>query len=148
MKWKLIICLIFALILGLVLSINAYAHGVIVKYTVDIAINISAIYEDGTPMAGAQVTVYAPGEPLTPWLTGVCDEKGCFTFTPDPSKPGIWSVRVRHMGHGAMLYIPIGDDRVGAGGTGYTPLQLAVMAGCVVWGFIGTALFFSKRRGG
>jgi hypothetical protein len=35
-----------------------------------------------------------------------------------------------------------------AGSTGYSPLQMVVMGGCVVWGLIGTALFFASRGRG
>ena len=82
MKWKLIACLIFVFILGLVLPIKAYAHGAKIEYTVDIAIEIVATYDNGEPMAGAQVTVYAPDDPSTPWLTGVCNDEGRFSFIP------------------------------------------------------------------
>ncbi|MBA7702617.1 hypothetical protein ES703_111386 [subsurface metagenome] len=147
MKWKLVICLIFVLILGLGLPINAYAHGAKVKYTVDIAIDIVATYDNGEPMAGAQVTVYAPDDPFTPWLTGVCDDDGHFSFIPDTSKPGTWDVQVRQAGHGDIVHIPIGEGMVGTGSAGgYTPLQIVLMAACVVWGSVGTALYFSRRR--
>jgi nickel transport protein len=147
MKWRLVtILLVFLLTLGS--SATAFAHGVALEYKTDVVVEILAAYDNGEPMSWAQVKVYAPDEPSTPWLTGVCDENGCFTFTPDPSTPGTWSVQVSYMVHGGWLHIPIGEGVVGAGGTGYTQLQLALMAGCVIWGFIGTALFFSRRRGG
>jgi len=147
MKWKLIACLIFVLILGLVLPIKAYAHGAKVEYTVDIAIELVATYDDDQPMAGAQVTVYAPDDPSTPWLTGVCDDEGRFSFIPDTSKPGTWDVQVRKAGHGDIVHIPIGEDMVVTGGAGgYTPLQIVLMAACVIWGGVGTALYFSRRR--
>jgi nickel transport protein len=147
MKWKLTACIIFVLILGLVLPIKALAHGVIVRYTVDIAIDIVALYDDGQPMAGAQVSIYAPDDPSTPWLTEVCDDNGCFSFVPDTSKPGIWDVQVRQAGHGDIVHIPIGEDMVATSGTGgYTTIQIVLMAACFIWGSVGTALYFSRRR--
>ena len=147
MKWKLITCLIFVLILGLGLPIKAYAHGVIVRYTVDIAIDIVATYDDGQPMAGAQFMVYAPDDPSTPWLTGVCDDEGRFSFIPDTSKPGTWDIQVRQAGHGDIVHIPIGEDMARTGDAGgYAPLQIVLMAACVVWGSVGTALYFLRRR--
>ena len=147
MKWKLIACLIFVLILGLVLPIKAYAHGVKVKYTIDIAIDIVATYDDGQPMAGAQVVVYAPDDPSTPWLTGSCDDEGRFTFTPDTSKPGTWAVQVRLAGHGDIVHIPVGEDAVASGGAGgYSILQIVLMSLCVICGLAGTALYFLRRR--
>lgn len=148
MKWRLV-TILFVFLLALGPSATALAHGVELEYKTGVVVEILAAYDNGEPMSGAQIKVYAPDEPSIPWLTGVCNENGCFTFTPDPSTPGTWSVQVSYMGHGGMLHIPIiGEGVVGAAGNGYTTLQLALMAGCVVWGFIGTALFFSKRRGG
>jgi len=105
-----------------------------------------AAYDSGEPMAGAQVTIYAPDDPSTPWLTGVCDDEGRFSFTPDTAKTGTWDVQVRQAGHGDIVHIPIGVASTGNGGGGNTPLQIVLMAVCVVWGSIGTALYFARRR--
>ena len=143
MKWKFV--LLLALLLALGMTATASAHGVKLQYKISMAVEILAAYDTGEPMAGAQIAVYAPDDPTTPWLTGVCDEEGHFSFTPDPSKAGTWDVQVRQSGHGGMIHIPIGEGMAVAGGTGYTPLQIVLMAACVVWGLVGTALFFSRR---
>jgi len=144
-KWKFIIPLVLLLILGI--STTAYAHGAKIDYTVNMTIDIFAQYDTGEPMGGAQVVVYAPDDPSNPWLTGVCDDEGRFSFTPDTSKPGTWSIQVRQSGHGDIVHIPIGEDTAVAGSTGgYTILQIVVMAVCGIWGFVGTALYFSRRR--
>ena len=135
------------LFLGLVPPIHVYAHGVRIQYAVDMTVEILAAYDSGEPMAGAQVSVYAPDEPSTPWLTGACDNEGRFSFMPDTSKPGTWAVQVRLAGHGGIVHIPIGESSATAGGVGgYTPLQIVLMAVCVIWGSVGTALYFSRRR--
>jgi nickel transport protein len=97
-------------------------------------------------MSGAQVRVYAPDNPSTPWMTGVCDDVGSFSFTPDITITGTWNVQVRQASHGDIIHIPIGPDSAGNGGGGYSPLQIILMAVCVIWGIIGTALYFSRRR--
>ena len=145
MKWKLVLLLTPLLILSL--AGRALAHGAKIEYTISMAIEIRATYDTGAPMAGGQVAVYAPDDPATPWLTGVCDEDGRFTFTPDASKPGTWDVQVRQAGHGDMVHIPIGEGVTMTGATGYTSPQIVLMGACVVWGFVGTALFFSSKRG-
>ena len=138
---------VFWLAVMLLLPLTAYAHGVIVDYTVDTAIKIVARYDTGEPMAGAQVVVYAPDDPATPWLTGVCDDEGCFTFTPDASKPGTWVVQVRKAGHGGMVHIPVGGGVAAtAGAGGFSVLQIVLMSACVIWGFVGTAFYFWRRR--
>ena len=146
-KWRSIIAIIGMLMLGLVLPTEAYAHGVSIEYTSNVEIEIIARYDTGTPMAGAQVAVYAPGDPSIPWLTGVCDEQGRFSFVPDTSQPGIWDVQVRLAGHGGIIHIPIGEDTTAIDGSGnFSHLQIGLMAACVVWGTVGTALYFSRRR--
>ncbi len=47
---------------------------------------------------------------LTPWLTGICDQQGRFSFTPDPDLPGTWDVQVRQAGHGDIIHIPVGAE--------------------------------------
>jgi len=146
-KARLIVGPALLLVLVLMLPTHAYAHGVRIDYRVDMTVEILAAYDTGEPMAGAQVSVYAPDEPSTPWLTGVCDEDGRFDFVPDASKAGTWSVRVRLAGHGDIVHIPIGESSGAAGSSGgYAPLQIVLMAACVIWGSIGTALYFSRRR--
>jgi nickel transport protein len=143
-----IAAVIGVLVLGLLLPTPALAHGVNIQYTSDIEITIVAEYDSGEPMAGAQVAVYAPDDPSTPWLTGVCDNEGRFSFTPDVSIPGTWDVQVRLAGHGGMVHIPVGGDSAATSGGvgGYSYLQIALMAACVIWGCIGTALYFRRRR--
>jgi nickel transport protein len=145
-KWKFVICLTFLLIV-LGLPTKALAHGVDITYTSTMAIEIVAAYDTGEPMSDAQVVVYAPDDPSTAWLTGVCDDEGHFSFTPDNSKPGSWDVQIRKAGHGGMVHIPVGEDTVVSGGTdGYSVLQIVLMAACVAWGIAGTALYVSRRR--
>jgi nickel transport protein len=145
-KWRALAVLVGVLML-LVLPAQALAHGVNIEYSSDIEIVIVAKYDTGTPMAGAQVAVYAPDDPATPWLTGVCDDEGVFSFTPDTSIPGTWDVQVRLAGHGGIVHIPVGEGAASSGGLGgYSWLQIAIMAACVIWGSVGTALYFRRRR--
>jgi nickel transport protein len=146
-KWVAIAAVIGVLVLSLLLPAQALGHGVNIQYSNDTEITVVAKYDTGEPMAGAQVTVYAPDDPTTPWLTGVCDDEGRFSFTPDASKPGTWDVQVRLAGHGGMIHVPVGEGTATSGGIGgYSYLQIALMAACVIWGCIGTALYFRRRR--
>jgi len=145
-KWKFFAGFLVALVLCPTLPLTAYAHGARIEYTVDVAVEIVATYDNGEPMSGAQVTIYAPDDLANPWLTGVCDDEGRFSFTPDTTKTGTWDVQVRQAGHGDIVHIPIEAGSVGTGNGGITPLQIVLMAACVVWGSIGTALYFSRRK--
>ena len=129
------------------------AHGANIEYQETTAVTIQAKYDDGTPMADAQVTVYAPSDRATPWLKGTTDESGNFSFVPDADNLGDWDVRVRQAGHGDITTIPLNGDKlavnkmlVSSADAGYTPAQKIVMAAAVGWGFVGTGLFFSRSK--
>lgn len=116
-------------------------------------IMVQAAYDSGEPMARAQIIVYAPSDPMKPWLTGVSDDEGRFAFVPDPQEHGVWAVQARQAGHGAIVHVrtappDAGTVAVTASQAGLDPMQRAIAAGAVVWGFIGTALFFWRGRRG
>lgn len=140
--------LVFLLVVGWMLAtaVLAHAHGARINYTVSTTVTIVALYDSGEAMAGAQVTVYAPDDPATPWLTGVTDGEGRFSFTPDPAIPGTWDVQARQAGHGAISHIPIGENGATTVTTGFTPWQIALMSVSIVWGFVGVAAYFSRTR--
>lgn len=133
----------------------AAAHGALVEYRQVPGLVIEARYESGQPMAGAQITVYAPDNPTEPWLTGTGDQDGHFSFVPDPQLSGTWTVQARQAGHGGMAHIELAAadqhrqeataPRPAAGPPTTTAGQRWLMAGAVIWGFIGTALFFFRR---
>ena len=132
------------------------AHGANIDYRQTSAITIEAKYDDGTPMANAQVVIYAPSDRATPWLKGTTDDSGNFTFVPDTDTENVgdWDVKVRQAGHGDITSIPITGDssenaaeaQLSSDGSGYSSAQKAVMAAAGIWGFIGTALFFSRSK--
>lgn len=142
-----LILLFFLLLTGYV---SVYAHGVEARYSEVPGLRINAAYDSGEPMAGGQVTVYAPDNPADPWLKADLDQEGKFTFVPDYSISGNWSIQVRQAGHGAMIHVPVADSEIMESIDGnpatFSPLQLTLMIACVSWGFIGTALFFSRRK--
>ncbi|WP_129600426.1 carboxypeptidase regulatory-like domain-containing protein [Anaerophilus nitritogenes] len=123
-----------------------FAHGVDITYTKDSSYTIDAKYEDGMVMKNAQIIIYAPDDAKKPWKKDTCDENGKYVFTPDSSKEGDWMVQIRQSGHGGMLHIPVGAEESAPVQSGYSPVQKWIMAGCVVWGMIGTALYFSRRN--
>lgn len=59
---------------------------------------VHAQYDDGSPMAFCDVSVFAPGEAREPYQEGTSDRNGCFAFLADTN--GVWTVTVDDgMGH-------------------------------------------------
>lgn len=148
--------LILSLLILPVLSETASAHGAKIQYSQTSAITIQAKYDDGKAMKQAQVVIYAPSDRAIPWLKGRTNKQGQFSFVPDPAIAGNWDVKVRQSGHGDITSILLNQGKLAAdppqiqsmpsNSGGYTNLQKLVMATTGIWGFIGTALFFSRAQ--
>lgn len=133
------------------------SHGANIQYGETTAIEIRAKYDDGTPMGNAQVVIYAPSDRAVPWLKGMTNDDGSFSFIPDrqPANIGNWDVKVRHSGHGDITSIPITENTIATSAgaelsvpnqNSYTSTQKVIMAAAGVWGLVGTALFFSRSK--
>lgn len=164
----LVAALVSATVLALALASQAEAHGIVVEQRTEKAIEIQAAFETGDPMSEGQVAVYAPNEPDEPWRTGLTDSEGRYTFIPDTSRPGEWEVEVRQAGHGETITAQVEgenepeqasetdsgrddsggseQDTVSSNSAGFGTGQMALMGALGIWGFVGTALFFSRRR--
>lgn len=153
--------LIFFSVLGF--SRQVSAHGAHIVYRQKSAIELTATYDDGTAMDNAQVVIYAPDNPAIPWQKGTTDKEGKFSFIPSSNVSGKWDVKIRQSGHGDIISIPWQadnslaaveskenvadvDTKILSANTNYTPMQKIVMAATGVWGFVGTALFFSRQK--
>lgn len=162
-----------ALALGAVgWALPVLGHGIEMEHRRVSSVEVQARFETGEPMAQAQVLVYAPDDPAEVWQQGTTDDQGQFSFVPDETVPGNWEVVVRQAGHGTIATIPVtaavstedtpdsepspGIDPGEEGetptnsfissSTGLSPVQRGVTIGSVIWGFIGTALFFARGK--
>jgi nickel transport protein len=148
-------------IILLLVNAQASAHAALVSVRTVQGLEVQAIYDTGEPMVGAQVTVFEPDDPMRAQRLGLTDEQGFFRFVPGSEQPGLWSIQVRQAGHGAMTHfeLPAGSDPVAvdagpfhtapvwlATATGTDPWQRLLMAVAIVWGFVGTALYFRSRQ--
>ena len=94
----------------LAIAPTTWAHGVDVSHSSGEAVRVQALFDSGEPMADAQVSVFAPDDAQTPWVTGATDPAGNFAFVPDPTRIGRWEVQVRLAGHGEIVYIPLEES--------------------------------------
>ena len=126
----------------------ASGHGAFVDVTETRAVAIDARYDTDEPMAEAHVAVFAPDDPTQPWRVGQTDAVGRFVFMPD-DRAGRWAIQVRQAGHGAMGYVEVtAAARITLTSTaaaGLDPKQRLLMVASVVWGCIGTALYFRRN---
>jgi len=124
-----------------------FSHGTKYEILPVQSIQIRALFESGEVMAGARVLVFRPEETVAS-DTLLTDQEGVFSFT--PHKAGIWVFQVRQKdGHGMRINLPVTEDLLpdrSAQNAGPDVVQKSIMALCVLWGLIGTALFFKRRK--
>lgn len=125
---------------------TTFAHGVEIQFESAVSYQVRATFENGSPMDEAQVNIFAPGEPSKPWESGVTDKNGVYNFNPDPSKKGTWEIQVRKAGHGGMKTFEASSPGIQTKSDDNSLLQKSVMIGSVIWGCIGTALYFRRRK--
>jgi nickel transport protein len=154
-------------LMGTAWGLPVLAHGVEIEHRQVSSVELEARFETGEPMADAQVLVYAPDNPTEVWQKGTTDAQGRFSFVPDETKPGNWEVTVRQAGHGTIVNIRVSAEPAASGGgaapaqaaegeapansvvspmTNLSPVQRGITIGAVIWGFIGTALFFARGK--
>ena len=110
------------LALGLLLSVwlafgnasAAWAHAVQTDYFVDLfaaelALEFTASFSTGEPMAEAAVLVYTPAAREPPWATSQTDAAGHYTFKPDPEQAGDWRIEFKQGGHEDIRIVPVDD---------------------------------------
>lgn len=139
---------------------KALAHEVQIDYILndqvanqsDETLELRTTFSTGEPLKGAKVTVFAPEQSFRPYLTGVTDDQGRFSFNPDDSVMGDWEVTVERAGHSDILQIPVTASGIDAGAVsqsvggqdmhyGSSPLMavgsIAVTAACIGFGRYG-----------
>lgn len=84
-------------------SVPATALDLFAQHTVTVQFATS----DGKAMADAEVSVFAPGQPGRPALTGRTDSAGKFEFSADSD--GMWSAEAHSASEVARVTIRVGD---------------------------------------
>ncbi len=126
-----------------------FGHGTKYEILQSNTIGIKAMFDTGDPMASAKVLIFAPDETKAA-STAITDSNGVFYFTPD--KAGTWAMQVRDKsGHGMRINLEVNESMVLASdqklSNTVSYFQKILMALCVIWGCIGTALYFKKKVG-
>jgi len=138
------------LMLFIVVVSDVYSHGTKYEVLKSDTVYIKAMFETGEPMTGCDVLVFPPGNTV-PSDTLTTDSSGVFGFKPEKTE-GDWVLQVRAQGgHGLRInYKPFDTGSSGEPvlSTSAIPETIKnwICALCVLWGFIGTALFFKRRK--
>ncbi len=132
----------------LMLAAPVFGHGARVTWEIlGDSIHILASFDNGQPLSLAQVTVFSGAAPSVPYLVGMTDGNGEFSFLPDKEESLSWDIQVREAGHGDIVSATLSEDSAVDNEQGrFTTLQIVLMSTCVVWGFVGTAFFFASKR--
>lgn len=137
-------------IAGLLLALSAcsvWGHGVEIS-TIKGGAGVSAVYSDGSPLAFAEVKVFAPGEHES-FQEGMTDREGRFVF--HPTTNGSWRIHLDDgMGHGGDTLIDIDPaglpNRLPSPRRGTKASNILVGLG-VIWGLFGTYGWYRAKRG-
>ncbi len=142
------IIIIISLLVPIISADKVFAHGS--KYElIKTGIGIKALYSDDSPMSDSDVEVFSPVDDQKKYSTGITDRAGRFYFFPD--KTGKWKIKVSDgMGHAVEAMLDVNErmvleDKPGNSHGGFSTGQSIIMVLCVVWGFIGTALYFKRK---
>lgn len=132
----------------LLAALPIFGHGTEYEILAGGVVGVRAAFDTGLPMAEAPVLIFAPGE-SRPEQQTTTDRRGIVCFAPD--RPGTWVLQIRaEGGHGMRINLEVDESMLpmGAGRqeAALSAWQKLAMAACGVWGFLGTALFFRRRR--
>lgn len=135
------------IILFLIMAFPLFAHGTKYEVLSEEIVGIKAMFDTGEPITNAKVLIFAPDETEVTYTTK-SDSDGVFYVIPD--KAGTWTMQVRDKdGHGMRINLVVSESMQlvsnKGGKIGMTYLQKVIAALCVIWGCIGTALYFKRK---
>ncbi|NET36506.1 MAG: DUF4198 domain-containing protein [Cyanothece sp. SIO1E1] len=153
MKARLLMPLMLLTLLGL--PTKALAHAVETNYLLGgNKLEFQSGFRTGEALAGATVKVYAPNNSTEPWMEGVTDEEGRFSFIPDASLQGDWKIKIGQGGHSDIWTVPVGADGIEADYISegpkddihYAAPPLFLVGATAVVGGIGVVLSIYQRK--
>ncbi len=135
---------------GVVLALGlaagpALGHGVELA-AIEGGVGVAARYEDGSPMARAEVKIYAPGESEA-FQEGSTDRDGRFLF--HPTTNGSWRVHLDDgLGHGGEHAMDINSAGAAEPARTRPSRSAGLLAGLgVIWGLFSSYGWYRAKRG-
>lgn len=106
---------------------------------------IEATYDDGSPMAYCDVTVFSPGSRDGEYQTGTTDAHGRFAFIPDTN--GLWTLTVDDgMGHLVSAEVQAGpSESPGGEGARIDRLRGGIVGLSMIFGVFGIYCLARQR---
>ncbi len=139
------IFLIILLLLGI--TAVSFTHGVDYSIKKSTSYKIKFEYEGGIAMSNATVLFFIPGNYDNPGFKKKTNNKGEVEFSPD--KKGEWIIIAKQKnGHAKRVNLTVGDVSSKSIKGSLSMIQKIIMGICVIWGFIGLALFYKSRNMG
>jgi len=129
----------FILLLFLLACDLSDAHRMMMGYKVN-ELEITALYDDGTPAQGVKIEVQSDGKPI---LDGVTDENGTFTFEPGEGMEDLTFIS-SSAGHRAELSLNLAQKRQAEEVS--LPLRVAAGLGYLL-GIAGLSMIYISRKG-
>ncbi len=138
-------------LLGCFLAAAVHAHDLdlSVEYAQP-AVVVHALYGGAEPVTDADVSIFSPENPDSPYQTGITDIAGLFAFV--PSGAGQWRVVIDDgFGHRAEQEIAVdwsaaSSDAAPSGAR--STADKAVLGVSIIFGLTGLLLWSQSRRGG
>lgn len=123
-----------------------WAHGVS-HQLINGGIGIQIYYDDGTPLAYADVTIFSSADKDVEFQSGLTDKNGRFYFGPDLD--GVWTILIDDgLGHGLKKEIKVEEQQVVKSTTGgmISRWQKILIGVSLIVGLTGFMYGYSVRR--
>ena len=132
----------------LLLAVAASAHDLTLRIQqAEPAVIVHALYAGSEPVTDADVSIFSPANPDSPFQTGLTDIRGAFAFV--PAETGYWRVILDDgYGHRAERTIAVDWQAApsqAASGERST-FDKAILGVSIIFGWTGVLLWMQTRR--
>jgi Domain of unknown function (DUF4198) len=107
-------------------------------------VTVQFVTQDGKPMAGAEVSVFAPGNLTHPVKTGRTDKDGKFQFGTD--RDGLWTAEARNGTEVARATVKVGGGSTGEDEGEMSPYVIIGLLGVLLMVAVGVRFLRARAR--